>query len=169
MKIRTWQIIVTLICQILGVLFHFTYEWSGENKFVAVFSATNESTFEHLKLTLFPMLLMAIIGYFVIGKRSKNYWFAEVIGILFAIFFIIVFFYTYTGVIGRNFAPIDIATFFVAVILGEYITYRLLITTKFYDMELGAIVLLGLLLFGFVLYTYIPPQIALFEDPTNNY
>lgn len=91
------------------------------------------------------------------------------IGILFAIFFIIVFFYTYTGVIGRNFAPIDIATFFVAVIFGEYITYRLLITTKFYDMELGAIVLLGLLLFGFVLYTYIPPQIALFEDPTNNY
>ena len=65
MKLKKWQIIVTVVCLILGTILHFTYEISLNNTFVGIFSATNESVWEHLKLIFYPMLLMAIIGYFI--------------------------------------------------------------------------------------------------------
>ena len=39
-----------IFISVLGVLLHFTYEWSGDNAVVGLFSAVNESTWEHLKL-----------------------------------------------------------------------------------------------------------------------
>lgn len=167
MKIKTWQIITVIICLILGTLLHFTYEWSGENLIVALFSAVNESTWEHLKLAFYPMLLMANIGYFIIGKRSRNYWMAQTLGMLVAIIFITTFFYTYTGVIGTNFAVLDIGSFIVAILLGEYVTYRLLTSTKAYNAELISIFFLLILLFSFIIYTFSPPKIELFKDPIN--
>ena len=38
-----------IFISVLGVLLHFTYEWSGDNAVVGLFSAVNESTWEHLK------------------------------------------------------------------------------------------------------------------------
>lgn len=165
MKIKTWQIITVIICIILGTFLHFTYEWSGENIIVGLFSAVNESTWEHLKLVFYPMFLMAIIGYFIIGKRTDNFWLAQAIGILTAIGFITTFFYTYTGIIGRNFAVVNIAIFIVAIVLGAYVTYRLLISRKTYNAEFVSIIFLIILLFSFILYTFNPPEIPLFEDP----
>lgn len=39
-----------IFISVLGVLLHFTYEWAGDNAVVGLFSAVNESTWEHLKL-----------------------------------------------------------------------------------------------------------------------
>lgn len=165
MKIRNWQIIVLIVCLALGTLLHFTYEWSGENQLVALFSAVNESTWEHLKLIYYPTLTMAIIGYFVIGKRTKNFWLSQAIGIITAITFTIVFFYAYTGVIGTNFAVLNIGSFVVAILLETYVTYRLLKSPQMYNAEIISIILLILLLSIFVIYTFNPPQIPLFQDP----
>lgn len=167
MKVKTWQVIVVIICLILGILLHFTYEWSERNTLVGVFSAVNESTWEHLKLTFYPMLLMAIIGYFVIGKKSKNYWAAQAIGSFVAIIFLTVLFYAYTGITGANIAILNICSFIVAVIIGEYIAYKILTSENFYDAELMSIILLSLVLLIFILYTFNPPQIPYFEDPIN--
>ena len=165
MKIKTWQIITVIICIILGILLHYTYELSGENIIVGLFSAINESTWEHLKLLFYPMILMAILGYFIIGKRTENYWFAKAIGILTAMIFTITFFYTYSGVIGTNIHWLNIATFIMAVILGQYITYRLLIFRKQYNAELVSIFFLIILFLSFILYTINPPLIGLFRNP----
>ena len=165
MKIRSWQIITVIICIILGILLHFTYEWSEKNVFVGLFSAVNESTWEHLKLTFYPMLLMAILGYFVIDKKSNNYWFAQSMGIITAMAFIIVFFYTYTGIIGTNFAWLNIITFVIAVILGDLVIYNILTSSKYYEGEVISRIFLIILLLSFILYTFNPPQIALFQNP----
>ena len=61
MNLKKWQIIVTIICLILGTILHFTYEMSNYNPIVGLFSAVNESVWEHLKLLAFPMMLMALI------------------------------------------------------------------------------------------------------------
>ena len=132
MKIRNWQIIVLIVCLALGTLLHFTYEWSGENQLVALFSAVNESTWEHLKLLFFPMILMGVLGYFVIGT---------------------------------NFAVLNIGSFVVAILLETYVTYRLLKSPQMYNAEIISIILLILLLSIFVIYTFNPPQIPLFQDP----
>lgn len=165
MKIKTWQIITVIICIILGILLHFTYEWSGENMIVGLFSAVNESTWEHLKLIFYPILLMAVIGYFIIGKRSNNYWIGHTLGILTAIVFTIVFFYTYTGIIGTNFAVVNIGIFIVAILLGGFFAYEVLISQKTYNAELVSIIFLIILLFSFILYTFNPPRIPLFQNP----
>ena len=61
-SIKNFQIFSTIFVMILGTLLHFTYEWFGENLFIASFSAVNESTWKHLKLLFFPMLITIIIG-----------------------------------------------------------------------------------------------------------
>lgn len=167
MKIKNWFIIVVLVCLVLGTLLHFTYEWSGEDKIVAIYSAVNESTWEHLKLVFYPMTIMAIIGAFVIKKQKNNYWAGQAIGILTAMTFITVFFYTYTGIIGENFAILDIASFIVAILLGEYVTYKIITSEKKYDMEKISIVLIIALFLSFLVYTYNPPKIQYFKDPIN--
>lgn len=163
-KILKFTIFSCIFVMILGTLLHFTYEWSGNNTFVAAFSAVNESTWEHLKLLFYPMFLTTIIGYFYIGKTSPNFLCARLLGILTAILFTIVFFYTYTGVIGTNFAFIDISIFFVAVVLGEFVSYKILTSNYSCNSNIAFCCIL-ILLACFIIFTYFTPEIGLFRDP----
>ena len=169
-KIIRFQIFSVIFTWILGTILHFLYEWSGDNKIIAAFSAVNESTWEHLKLVFFPMLVTTIIGFFVIGKDNNKFWCAKTLGIILAMSFIVVFFYTYTGIIGTNFAILDIGSFFVAVILGEYVAYKIM-TNEEYKLKCNKrIAVIGLIciLLCFIIFTYLPPHIGLFKDPISN-
>lgn len=166
-KIKNFQIISAVFVCILGTLLHFTYELSGENGLVGAFSAVNESVWEHLKLLFFPMLLSTIIGYFYIGKNTSNFLCAKTLGILTSMLFIVVFFYTYTGIIGKSIVFVDIASFFVAVILGEYLSYKLMIS-NFKCNNTVAIIILVIILICFIVFTYSPPNLEIFKDPVTN-
>ena len=161
--ILIFEIVSTIFIMILGTLLHFTYEWSNNNVLVGTFSAINESTWEHLKLIFFPMLITLVIGYIYIGKNIPNYFCAKVLGIIVAILFTIIFFYTYTGIIGTNFAIIDISSFFIAAVLGQYAAYQK-IQSKTSCNNLIAIIILLVLYLCFLIFTFFPPHIALFRD-----
>ena len=166
LKFLIFSIIFTFI---LGTLLHFTYEWSNNNVIVGAFSAVNESTWEHLKLVFYPMLITTIIGYLYIGKNIPNFVTARLKGILIAMIFIVVFFYTYTGILGNNYAVLDIGSFFVAVILGEVYSYKLINSAdKSKSNEKFSWIFLLILLLCFIFFTYMPPEIGLFEDPISN-
>ena len=167
-KLIKAQLIVILSSLILGTLLHFTYEWSGNNLFVGSFSAVNESIWEHLKLVFYPMLIAMIIEYFFVKKDVNNYIEAKTIGIFTAIFFIIVSFYTYSGIIGTSVIVIDILIFIISIILGEYAAYRLMKRkdeSTVLTTSLSIIILLFLLL-CFIIFTYVPPEVNLFRDIT---
>lgn len=166
-KIGNYQIVSTIFVCILGTLLHFTYEFFGENIFVASFSAVNESVWEHLKLLFFPMLLTTIIGYLNMEKSIPNFLCSKTLGILASMSFIIIFFYTYTGIIGKSIVFIDIISFFVAVILGEYLAYKLIIS-NFKCNNIIAIIILTIILICFVMFTYFPPNIGIFKDSVTN-
>ena len=163
-EVLKFQIFSIIFVSIFGTLLHFMYEWSGDNKIIAGFSAVNESTWEHLKLLFFPMLITTIIGYFIKGKEIPNYLCSKVLGIIFSMCFIVIFFYTYTGIIGTNFAIIDISSFFIAVILGQYISYKKMKSMNSCNIIIPIITLL-ILYFCFLIFTFAPPHIALFKDP----
>jgi hypothetical protein len=163
-KILKLEILNSIFIMIVGTILHFTFEWSNGNSVVGCFSAINESTWEHLKLIFFPKLLTTIVGYFYTKSENKNYLCAKTQGILVAISFIIVFFYTYTGIIGTNFAILDISSFFVAVILGEYVTYKKIMSNSSCNNFISIIILLILCL-CFIIFTFYPPHIALFKSP----
>ena len=164
-KIRNFQIFSVIFTFILGILLHFLYEWTGNNKFIGSFSAINESVWEHLKLIFFPMLITTIVGFFYIGKEKTNYLISKTIGIIVAIMFTVVFFYTYSGILGRNIAAIDIGTFFIATILGEIASYKLIINKPKIGNNILALIILAILIGCFILFTYITPQIGIFKEP----
>ena len=163
-KLKTVQIVVIILAIVFGTLLHFTYEWSNKNTIVAAFSAVNESTWEHLKLLFFPMLISTIIGFSYKGKVIPNYLCAKVLGIILAMSFVVIFFYTYVGIIGTNFAIVDIGSFFIAVGLGQYVAYQKMQSTSSCNNVIPIIILLVLCL-CFLIFTFFPLHIALFEDP----
>lgn len=63
-----FEILSTVFILILGTILHFTFAFSNNNHIGGVFSAVNESTWKHLKLLFFPMLITIIIGFFVKNK-----------------------------------------------------------------------------------------------------
>lgn len=160
------QIIVIFFSLILGTLLHFTYEWSGRNLFVASFSAVNESVWEHLKLAFFPMIIATIIEYFFVKDEVNNYVEAKTIGIFTAISFIVVLFFTYSGIIGTSIIVIDILIFIASIILGEYVAYKLMKREdeSTYITEILSIIILVFLLICFIVFTYLPPEVNLFRD-----
>ena len=164
--ILTFQILSTIFTIILGTILHFTFKWSNKNPLVGSFSAVNESTWEHLKLLFFPMLISIIVGYFYIGKNISNFICAKTLGTIISMFFTVVFFYTYTGILGTNYAILNILAFIVAAILGEYIAYKLMFSI-FECSNAKSIIILSILFISFIIFTFHPPKIGLFKDPIN--
>lgn len=152
---------------ILGTFLHFTFELSDKNNFVALFSAVNESTWEHLKLLFFPMLFSTIIGFFYFREKYSNFLCAKIKSICFSLFFTISFFYTYTGIIGNNFSIIDILSFYVSCFIGEYV-FSYIIKKYPKCNKLFSIIILIILIIMFFSFTFNPPKINLFKDPVNN-
>lgn len=168
-KLILAQMIVVMLSIILGTVLHFLYEWTGENKIIASFSAVNESVWEHLKLAFFPMLFFGIIEYFFVKDIANNYIEAKAVGIFTAISFITIFFYTYTGILGENFLFIDILSFLASVILGEYVSYQIMIMEEASNMQTKILAgtIIVYLLISFIVATYQPPKINLFQDPVD--
>lgn len=155
-----------LFISVLGVLLHFTYEWSGDNPIVALFSAVNESTWEHLKLLFFPMLLLTIIELLFTEKRQlpSNYLFARTIGILSGMAFIVIAFYTLTGGFAKLPDAVNIALYFLGVFLALCIENKINRGNSQNHSAFAAIVLLALTI-AFFVFTKYPPSIGLFANP----
>lgn len=82
---------------------------------------------------------------------------------------ICIFFYTYTGIIGDNFLPLDVLSFafgVAAVVVSYTIFDRLAIFDFKYSNALG-IFCFYLLISGAALLTVYPPEIGLFYDPVS--
>ena len=166
-KLLKIQVIITVISIILGTILHFTYNLSGENSFIGTFSAVNESIWEHLKLAFFPMLILGIIEYFFVKNISNNYIEAKTIGIFLAISFIVVAFFTYTGILGVDILILDILIFITSIILGETTSYKLMKRENESNNKTKVLagIILIFLLFSFIICTFNPPKVNLFRDP----
>ena len=163
-RVKNFQIVSIIFVWIAGTLLHFTHDWFPDSVVFSIISAVNESTWEHLKLVFFPMLFMAIVGYFY-NKDIKNFLYAKFVSIFIAMSFIVVFFYTYTGVIGRNVEVLDIGSFFVAVALGEYYAYKIMLSDKDKISSALVVAILVVIFLCFAIFTYYPPSIGLFANP----
>lgn len=98
-----------------GVFNHFLYEWSG-CALTAFFCPVNESVWEHLKLLFFPFLFWTLWNYLCNKPRPSSYFFYRLLSVICGMMFTITLFYTYTGIIGRNFLLLDILIFMLSII-----------------------------------------------------
>jgi hypothetical protein len=163
-KILALEIAGTLFIIFLGTALHFTFAFSGRNPLVGSFSAVNESVWEHLKLPFWPSLLWMLIEIYPLRKVVGNFFTAKAIGIIVMIVFIPAVFYSYTAFTEENLA-VDIATFMIAVIFGQIISYRLFKKGKpSKRTEIIAIIVIALLAIIFVFFTFYPPHLFIFHD-----
>ncbi len=163
---RSYELAGIVFIVIIGSMLHFTFELSGHQPLVGVFSAVNESVWEHLKLGFWPALMWTLLEYRSIKKSTNNFLIAKTVGIYLIPIVIPILFYSYTAVLGESVLVIDIITFVLAVIVGQLVSYKLL-TYKRLPHILNEISLVALVLLGvaFVLFTFYPPHLPLFRDP----
>jgi hypothetical protein len=164
--ILRYELVGALFIILLGSMLHFTFELSGYNPIVGAFSAVNESVWEHLKLGFWPAILWAIIEYWKIKKESNNFFLAKTVVPYTITAIIPLIFYSYTSVTGESIFIIDIMSFIVAVIIGQYLSYRLLLHKQLPpNLEKIALTALLLLSIAFIVFTFYTPQLPPFQDP----
>ncbi len=163
--IKLWSLVGFAFASLSGTFLHFLYEWTNGSILTAPFSAVNESTWEHMKLLYFPLLVFALIQsrFF---KGYDNYWCIKLLGILSGLILIPVLFYTYNGAFGKSPDFVNIGIFFVSAassfLIENYLFKKNTLSCKRPLITLGIICLIGAL---FVLFTFVTPHIPLFLDP----
>lgn len=164
-NIKVWFIVGFIFTAVFGTLSHFFYDWSGQNPLIGLISPVNESTWEHMKLVFFPVLIWS----FFIPSRTRDKFPAFRPAFLFGGFLgtlaVPVLFYTYSGILGRNIAWVDIAIFFISVFLTFVCAWVLHRSERIYKKRTVIYILTVLFLIFFFLFTFLPPDIGLFADP----
>ena len=160
-----WELWGFAFTSLFGTLLHFLYDLLGNAAWVAPFSGVNESTFEHMKLLFWPMFIYAVFQSFFF-KGYENFWCVKLRGALLGLALIPTVFYLYNGIIGKSPDFVNIAIFFVcAAVSYVFETVHLEkgdLSCKNPKRAFFALCFLGLL---FVIFTFIPPQLAIFKDP----
>lgn len=154
-----------IFISLLGSFLHFTYDLSNHNKIVGLFSAVNESTWEHIKIALTPFFLWSIIDGFIF-KTNPNYFFAKLIGLLTIILTIPILFYGYKFILKKSIVIIDISIFFISIFLSQYFSYLVLTNAKTSIYLSYFSLILIIIIFGiYLLLTLLPINNFIFKDP----
>ena len=158
-------IITTVIISIVGTLAHFLYDITNHNKFIGLFTAVNESTWEHIKIALTPILLCGLYDGFIYGN-NPNYFFAKFISLIIPIVVIPCIFYGYKSIAKKPILAIDILSFYITIFLSQFIFWIIIEAgTMPYFLQyigcLGTFVVFG----GYCTLTLMPLKMFIFKDP----
>ncbi len=166
-KLYYWQTAGFLFTSAFGVILHFLYEWSNQNRFVALFSGVNESTWEHMKILFFPLFIFSLIQYWFF-KDYSPFFCVKLKGILLGLILIPVIFYTLTGIFGELYDWVNISIYFasaLAVFVFETMLFKNTSNTKNGTVCFVLILFIAII---FMVFTFFPPKIPLFLDMQKN-
>lgn len=182
--------ISTIIIGFIGSILHFTYEWSGKKKIVALFSAINESVWEHNRLALIPTIIFVLIyPLFSPNHELENFLVASSMCLLSVTLLIPLVYYPIQAIIKRHIISLTIVEFFFNILLSQIVYQiflkgvpflmtktggcnnitRLCVDKYVYSNEtvfISLIILIFLILSTF-LFTFYPPKLFLFKDSRN--
>ena len=164
-----WELFGFAAVSLLGTLLHFLYEWLGKPIWIAPFSGVNESTWEHMKLLFWPMLIFAFIqGIFF--KGYNGFFCIKLRGTLLGLALIPTLFYVYNGVVGKSPDWLNIAIFFISAAAAFIYETKKLggkgeQQNVQYCSDIAAIAALVLIALLFVIFTFTPPALNIFRAP----
>lgn len=166
-KVRRSEWLGFLFVALAGTLLHFVYDWTGRSPLAAAFSAVNESTWEHMKLLFVPFFLFTMVQFVFFAEPLRNFLAAKTAALLLGLLTIPTLFYTLSGMFGETPAWVNIAIFYLADALCFLVSYQLLLrgALRRGAAQLAGFVVLWLLAFAFIYFTYRPPQLPLFLPP----
>ncbi len=153
-----------LFVSLAGSAWHFIYEASGRSTILAFLAPINESTWEHMKLLYFPMLLYLFGEAYILRRNYPGLFAARAVGLTAGLLLIPVLFYTYTGILGHHIFFLDILTFLIAVCAAFFLSFYMAKGRRQIPL-LFALLLLALWSAAFLFFTAAPPHIGLFQEP----
>lgn len=155
---------IIIIC-VIGTLLHFTYELSHHNKYVAIFSAVNESTWEHIKICMTPTILWSIYEIITYGFSLK-FLVAKSLSLLTIILLIPILFYSYNIFTKKSILFIDVICFYVTVICSQFVFKYFINLNYISNIYVYLSIALLIVEIGSYLYlTFNPFNDFLFKDP----
>jgi Family of unknown function (DUF6512) len=165
-KITKWIIIGIIFTCLVGSILHFGYSLTGWLP-IGLFAPVNESPWEHLKLSFWPIMLILIFEYFFLYRKEQpnNSGLARTVGILLMPVIILGVFYLYTSILGTEILIVDILTFYAAVIIGQLVSLRIY-HMKPISVKINKFAPIALLAFAAILiiFTFFPPHLPPFYD-----
>ena len=161
-----WNSII--IISIVGTLAHFLYDISNHNKIVGLFTAVNESTWEHIKIAITPTLLWGLYDGYIYGS-NPNYFTAKIVSLLVMTLVIPLIFYFQKIILKKDYVIINILSFYIAIILGQLSFYKILDLMPLDYIYIYISVIALFIFFGcYLLLTLLPLKNFLFKDPITN-
>jgi len=154
-----------IIISFIGTLSHFLYDITNHNKIIGLFTAVNESTWEHIKIALTPTFLWSLYDGMIYGS-NPNYFVAKATSLLSLILVIPLLFYSYKFFIKKNIVFIDISIFYISIILSQFLFYYVISLEPVNSLLIYISCILMFIIFGFyMVLTLFPFKTFLFKDP----
>ena len=155
---------------LFGSVLHFLFDWTKHNRFVALFSAVNESYWEHIKIAIWPVFLLQITLFSLGGYQVPSFAPAATVALYSIPVSMVGLVFLYKSVTKRNILWLDISIFFVCIAIAQSIFVLVL---EQLEPTAGTVVMAGLFLLGlvvaFLLFTFRPPKEPdVFLDPIRN-
>lgn len=132
---------------ILGTIGHFLYEWSNYNKVIGFLFSKNESTWEHIKLGITPIILWTFVELFT--KKFSNLFFAKFVSIIAFSFCLLILYTSYKYIFKKNIIFVDIIIFYISLFISSLVSIKLLNINS-----LGFLNILSIFGIGFIIYLY---------------
>ena len=170
----TYKKIIIIACIasiLLGILFHFAYELSGDNTIVGIFTPVNESVWEHLKLILIPFTVFSIGFYFYTKQKFSNIFLTTLFGNIVGMFVVTTLYYLGTMLFSKDNMVYNIIIYAIGMMSSYFILYLGIYSDEFLeetkDSNLVGACVLTLLFAVFVMNTFFPIKLDLTRDPIN--
>ena len=162
------MVLSIIVISVIGTISHFLYDLSNHNKIIGLFTAVNESVWEHIKIAITPTILYSLYDGIIYGF-NPNYFSAKLISLLSLCVFIPLIFYTYQIFTKKPIVIIDILSFYSAIIISQLFFYRI-INSPPVNKLVQYISVVGLFIFfgSYLLLTLLPLKNPLFKDPNTN-
>jgi hypothetical protein len=152
---------------LLGSVLHFLFDWTKHNRFIAFFSAVNESYWEHIKIAIWPVFLLQIVLLSLGGYQIASFVPAATIALYSIPVSMVGLVFLYKSVTKHNILWLDISIFFVCIAIAQSIFVLLLgqLAPTSGTVVMSSLFLLGLIA-AFLLFTFRPPREPdVFLDP----
>lgn len=165
-EVSLWMI---LPLGVVGSLLHFLFDWTNHNRLVAVFAAVNESYWEHIKIAVWPVMLVQIALFLSGGHHNPSFIPAATIALYSIPITMVGLVFAYKALTKRNILWIDITVFFVTIAIAQTLFVLALdqLRPTLATIIFAVFFLLGLIV-AFGLFTLRPPREPdPFIDPLN--
>ena len=163
-----FMIISIIVISVIGTLSHFLYDMTKHNKIVGLFTAVNESTWEHIKIGITPTIVWGLVDGYIYGA-NPNYFLAKFVSLIVIIVLIPVLFYVYKWLFKKNNEVINVLIFYLVIVISQYLfNYLISVQPINYLGQYLSCIGICVILACDMIFTLVPGKNFIFKDPISN-